>query len=203
MPGSIVSKTMKKTFNYVEQFELNPGLGGTTASHFFSANSLFDPNVTGVGHQPMGFDQYVGTFYDHYTVIAAKLTLTAMARSTSSPASNLIVCLALRDGNTPTTNITKAIEQGRTVFGFIGATEGGASTVSLQNQMNVGRYLGNPNPLTEQDLRGESGASPAEQAYFEITAAAMDGSTDASPIDILVAIEYVAVLTEPKPLGQS
>lgn len=199
----LISTSLKRTFNYVEQVELDGGAGGTVATYQFSANSLYDPNVTSTGHQPLGFDEYVGVFYDHYTVIASKITVTAMARSGSAPAANNIVCITARDGNTPVTNIATAIEQGRTVYGFIGPTDGSSNTLSLTHSMNVGKFLGISNPMSEDTLRGTVGASPGEQAYWHISAAAMDASSDASPIDLLVAIEYVAVLTEPKTLTGS
>ena len=38
-------------------------------------NSLFDPNRTGTGHQPYGFDQ-LSTFYNRYYVTGSKMTVT-------------------------------------------------------------------------------------------------------------------------------
>ena len=37
-------------------------------------NSLFDPNLSGLGHQPRGFDQLMAV-YEKYTVVAAKITV--------------------------------------------------------------------------------------------------------------------------------
>ena len=56
---------------YVEEFELNPGLG-SVASYVFRANGLYDPNYTGAGHQPYGFDQWM-TYYNQFTVLGSKM----------------------------------------------------------------------------------------------------------------------------------
>jgi len=52
--------------------------GGYQASRVFSGNSLFDPDTTGVGVQPYGYDQYcgnVGTPFSRYRVFASKITI--------------------------------------------------------------------------------------------------------------------------------
>ena len=66
-----------KTLNlrYVENFTLNPGMLGATVN-VFSMNGLFDPNITGIGHQPMYFDNYMG-IYGRYRVNRAYITFVA------------------------------------------------------------------------------------------------------------------------------
>ncbi|WP_219929646.1 hypothetical protein, partial [Achromobacter pulmonis] len=56
---------------YAERaFTVNPGVGGTVDTHIFRANSVYDPDESGVGHQPTGFDQLM-EFFQYYTVVAA------------------------------------------------------------------------------------------------------------------------------------
>lgn len=65
---------VKMSFNYHELVSINPGAAGITANNAFAANSMYDPNVTGVGYQPCGFDEAMAFFY-HFTVTAAKITV--------------------------------------------------------------------------------------------------------------------------------
>lgn len=44
----------------------------------FVLNSLFDPNNTGGGHQPLGFDQW-SAFYNRYEVLSSSITIRATA----------------------------------------------------------------------------------------------------------------------------
>jgi len=44
-------------------------LTDATGNYIFNLNSLFDPELTGVGHQPYGYDQLAG-LYNRYRVIA-------------------------------------------------------------------------------------------------------------------------------------
>jgi hypothetical protein len=54
-------------------------------------NSLFDPNQTGVGHQPYGFDQ-LSSFYQQYIVHSFKVTLLA---NTIGSTAEVAICHAL------------------------------------------------------------------------------------------------------------
>jgi len=51
---------------------------GTTMIQWadWSCNNIYDPDVTGIGEQPMGFDQ-LATRYHHWAVAASKITVTA------------------------------------------------------------------------------------------------------------------------------
>lgn len=66
---------------YSERFSLTQLVGGTPGVYTFRANSLYDPNYTGVGHQPRYFDTLCGADgtsapYHHYRVHAVKVKFT-------------------------------------------------------------------------------------------------------------------------------
>lgn len=69
MPPSIVT-----THRYVERLTLtNENTTGITGSEIaFRLGSMFDPNFTGVGHQPWGFDQ-MAAIYQQYQVYKVKV----------------------------------------------------------------------------------------------------------------------------------
>ena len=61
---------------------------GLAGNHFFSANGCFDPNVTGTGHQPMGFDQMM-LFYEQYTVVRSKISIGMLSGGAVAPRSGV------------------------------------------------------------------------------------------------------------------
>lgn len=65
---------IKVRMKYVDEFVLS-STAGSTATQTFRMNSIFDPDYTGVGHQPYGHDQWT-PLYNKYTVLGSKLTAT-------------------------------------------------------------------------------------------------------------------------------
>lgn len=198
---SLVPKTLKRTFNYCAKINMDPG-AGTAAAHYFAATSLYDPDTSGVGHQPLGFDQYLGVLYDHYVVIGARISVTFMSEATTGASSNMVCAITNVDTTSGSHGITEMIEQGRTNFGFLGPSNSGNSTLTLFQDMNPAQFLGRANPLSDPDLKGSASASPSENAFFKITAESINGD-DPSAVNALVTVQYTAVLIEPKTLSES
>jgi len=195
--GGVIPKTLKKKFNYVERISLDPATGGLLGTYVFSANDLYDPNRTGTGHQPLTFDQYVPSLYEHATVIGSKITIKAMSTSTTTSSANTVLAVYKRAGATAsTTNVETMIEQGLGSYAFIGVSQGANSSTMLTDTFSTRKFLGVSHPLSEDTLRCTSTGSPAEEAFFHIGAASMS-TDDPDPLDLLVTIEYTAVLTEP------
>ncbi len=59
---------------YVQRVSLDP-TAGLLAVNVFRANSLFDPDFSGVGHQPMGFDD-MAYLYEKYRVFSVSMKVT-------------------------------------------------------------------------------------------------------------------------------
>lgn len=72
-------------FRYSERYNVNnSGSATLLASQIVNLNSLFDPNNTGVGHQPRGFDQLCPTFYQKYRVYGCKVQVEPLVTSTGA-----------------------------------------------------------------------------------------------------------------------
>lgn len=80
-------QTMVCTHRYVDQKVLNAeavtGLTGT--EQVYRLNSLFDPDFTGAGHQPYGFDQ-MANFYNLYCVYKVHIQIKIVEQSSNNPA---------------------------------------------------------------------------------------------------------------------
>jgi len=66
--------TLAAKLKYVESVAFTSALGAVQ-SNVFRANSLFDPNETGLGHQPMYFDQFAA-IYNRYVVRKSRMKVT-------------------------------------------------------------------------------------------------------------------------------
>jgi len=167
----------------------------TAGAYVYSANGLFDPNVTGTGHQPMGFDQLM-PMYDHYTVMGAKITVNW----DNASGVGIFGAIQISDSPTPLTAPGQIVENGVITYGTI--------TSSVQNKcqmvatVGIEKFMGRPGILTEDDFRGSVAANPVEQVYFIIYAWQVAGLSSV-PVNFDVLIEYAVTLTEPKRLTQS
>jgi len=65
---------MKVRLRYVDEYIMT-STAGSTVTQTFRMNSIFDPDFTGVGHQPYGHDQW-SPLYNTYVVLGSKLKAT-------------------------------------------------------------------------------------------------------------------------------
>lgn len=187
----------RRTLNmrYCTKLVINPGIAGITAENFFSANGLFDPDVSGVGHQPLGFDQIM-PLYDHYVVTKACMKVWFTNEDENNGA---IVYLALRDAVTVEPNITDNIENGGCVYTCLAQNTGGGSMGYLTIDIDIGKYLGGRNPLDDHQLKGSNAANPVEGAFIAVGAAPLN-SSDHAGLNCFVTIDYKGYFVEPRQL---
>lgn len=195
MPMSAaLPQSFKCNFIYREQNDLtvNPGAAGITGVHVFSANGLYDPNITGTGHQPTGFDQMM-QFYDHYTVIGSKITVTFYNGNSANTVTGLV---SLMDTSSTNTDIQQYVENGRCVFEELDVS-GNSQLGTVTLGCPVSKFLGRKNILSEDNCRGSASANPSEEAYYHVVCAPW-ATNDVGTIAFVATIEYTAVLTERK-----
>lgn len=68
--------TKTVALRYVDTVALNPTSTGV-ATNVFRVNNIFDPDYTGIGHQPMYYDNY-SAVYSQYRVNYATITMVAL-----------------------------------------------------------------------------------------------------------------------------
>ena len=180
-------------FNYGEHFDINPG-AGTAGQYVFSCNGLFDPNISGIGHQPRGFDQ-VMTLYDHYVVVGSKITVYAWNPDTVYGA---MVSVHIQDTSTTTTDIENVLERRNARSKLVSSRNGGIDNCIISYKVNPNNFLGRSKPLSDPNLKGNTSANPSEQCYFVVSVAGMNDLADIGGIACYAKIEYTAVLIEPK-----
>ena len=185
-----IPKNFKTTMRYVETLALNPG-AGTNATYVFSANGMNDPNITGGGHQPRGYDQIMAMF-NHYTVIGSRILIQATNRDSGN---GCVLGIATRGNFTTEASIAEYVEQAKCSYKPIGPI--GSPPVSVTASVAPKRFLGLP--ARDDLMRGTVSTNPAEQCYYHVFAG-NPGGIDVGIVDVLVTIEYIAVFSEPKDL---
>jgi len=180
--------------NYVDRINLDPAALGLTAVHVFRANSLFDPDVTGGGHQPRGFDQ-VMPLYQHFVVVSARITVLGKGTDTAAT----IVGIALSDAATLQT--ANGYIEGRNRV-FKGTSREGLD-IKVSKTFSARKFLSKPHPLSEDRLQGSDATNPDEGAFFHVFIQGNDAAGDFTVSSWRVIIQYSAILTEPVTPAQS
>lgn len=172
---------------------LTPTLG-ILQSQICTANGMFDPDITQVGHQPRGFDQIM-PLYDHFAVTSSRITVKFSMQAGQPP---LVCSIVLKDTATVITSGTAVLEDRNRVYGWCTPEE----PLTLSYSFNAKSFLG-ANPIHEKDLQGGIAANPDEKAYFHIYMFDLNAHAYTQPITVLYTIDYDATFIEPKQPGQS
>lgn len=192
-----IGKKFRFRTRYVEsaiKYTTNLGL---PSINVFSMNGLWDPNVTGIGHQPIGFDQIM-PMYDHYHVIASKAKIRITNLSATDPG---LFTVYLKDSSTTNSNVNNVIENGLARSVDVGPTGSSDGTRTITIKCSPSKFFGR-NVMDGTKYNGNISSNPSDQVYLHLDWRPQDGTPEIS-CSVTIEIEYVAILTEPKQLGQS
>lgn len=167
---------------------------GTAFNYTFNLNSIFDPNRTGIGHQPYGHDA-LQTLYNRYRVISCSYVVTAYSGSTG-------ICYGVMPGNEPVTFTTLAELRENPRSRYITQYPGG-STTKLVGKVYMPALVGRSKTQYMADDRYQAvfGASPNEQAILNLTG--LDLAEVGTSVNWTITLEYTVECFDVKPLAQS
>jgi len=189
-------KMLKMTQKYVEQVNFQTGSLGALATYSFSCNGMYDPNITGTGHQPMYFDQ-LGALYDHYCVIASKITVT-FTKGDTQTTMPVTVGIYVNDDSTVTPTIFGIMENSLATSAVIHA---GQPTAVCKLGWSAAKYFGK-SPLANTELQGTTSGNPTEQSMFTLFIDSSLGLQVGAAL-ATVEIEYIAIWKELRDIASS
>lgn len=195
--SSGVPQSMTVKMRYCQNVILT-GNAGAIGENLFSTNSIYDPDVSGVGHQPYGHDEW-STFMTYYTVRRSWISVDF-----NSTAEVPAVAFILRTDSTAAggSSASRYTEAPGCVYSSMAGDQGGPSKLTLKNNYNMARDTGNGAGSNDDAFKGQFGASPPDQQYWRVGVQAIDASSTVS-IPCYVTITYECELTVPKTLVQS
>lgn len=186
------NKTTRVVMKYADlAIQLNPGAAGAAASYVYCVNGLYDPNVTGIGHQPAGFDEYMAIFQE-YVVLGAHVKVSFTNSDTTYPA---IVGMSYSDSNVTTTDFRRYVENGYTTWCQLGKSGSGNDIKNLMTDVNVAK-TSNQNVVQEENFAGNNTKNPDEARYVIIWAAPLDSTADMGAVYFNVEITFDVLLRD-------
>lgn len=184
---------------YNEAISITIPAAGACEAYVFSLNGMFDPNITGTGHQPRGFDNFMA-MYDKYLVAGCKCSLRAI--NTSATTQNR-VGMSIRTHYTPETAGRAYVENGHTKYKWLAPYVGGSNMATLASTWSAKKWFRKKNITDEYDLTGSSSSNPTSQVYLHIWADDGGFSTQTGTIKFILDIDYVVLFREPINVSES
>lgn len=200
-PNGLIAKhkyTMNKTINATY---VNSDIPGTALQSFRTA-SLFDPDRTGVGHQPLFFDE-MAAIYNQYRVLGAKCRVR-FVNTCNEP----VIVFGAHLGAPLGTgwNPAQLMERRDVKSQFLSPMNAGGKN---QTTMNLFYSPSKFYKQTKSNLRADNSlvgngvgdVVPSKMTYFEVALAQLDtalGSQENHSVKIFVEIEYTAFWNDRK-----
>jgi len=171
---------------------------GVVTSYVLAVNGAYDPDITGTGHQPKGFDSMM-LFYNHYCVMDCALHVTCQGYSSSK----MTVCLRMDASSTPLTSINDIIEQGGCVIDYLDVTATHGSIAPLGMVFNIPKIQGVSKSAMTADtsLRGTSVSNPTELTYAHLQV--WDAAGQTGQVVFNFVMDWNIVFLEPRDAPQS
>ena len=195
---STFPKTKRVTLKYVEYFQNVPSVAGGAAGVTFRLNSLNDPNQSGVGHQPMGTDQWAA-FYQKYTVISSKISATFM--SIEALVKGGVCGISVFNGSTPLPSTTDIVALSEDDDGVHSYYPHDGTPITVSKNVSMAKYFNISNPADDDTCQSNFGGNPSRQMQAYVWTAVAPGTiTIGGLVSFKVVISYDVILSEPKDL---
>lgn len=167
---------------------------GSLVGHAFCANGCYDPDITGAGHQPYGWDQWA-PYFSQYVVTGSKIK----AYVTTDGTVNGVCGIYLDDNNAIPTSTSGLIEGNKGSFSIINQQRSSAKIRSAYSP----RKFYNITDVKDNVVRigANISSNPDDRSFYVVWFQAEAGG-DAT-IHMIVVIDYIVDFSQPSTVGQS
>lgn len=148
-------------------------------------NSTFDPDQSGIGHQPLYRDTFA-TIYDHYAVVSAYVEVSFV----NNAAFPILVGMVTDDDTSPSTDVHVLMEQAYGVHKLLPPQAGSLSTCVLRSDWDCKKVL-KIDPFGSESYKTAVGSNPTEESILSIWATTTDGVSSSSVIVNVTLVQHV------------
>ena len=190
---ALIPRTHIAKLRYVDQYTFTPVLGGIPVRQIFRCNSLNDPDLSGLGHQPMGYDQLMA-LYSRSRVVGAKISINFVSSDSTSNNSSAIVgvCQTSTTNNFSDTNTFLEQKNGRYKIVQLGENP---RPISLRYSLK--KSQGIKNVMDNYEISAVQNANPNIEDFFQVYVSGVSSVQIPSPVRATIQIEYIAVFSDP------
>ncbi len=193
-PSMTADKYLCK-LKFVEQLSVAPA-----STHqikiFHRMNSVFDPDGTGSGAQPQGFDE-LAVLYNRYRVFSSAYKLH-VNNTTAGIGLNIVLYPST---NSTVKAVSSALSSPYAKHVMLGSP-GGIDRGMIKSYSSLQSIRGQSNVTTDMDFTGAVTGNPSRQAYWDLVIETADSTTFLT-CEIIIQITYYVEFTDRKQLALS
>jgi len=190
-----VPQVFTTSLRYVDNLTLT-STSGSIAKNVFRLNSIFDPDLTNTGHQPMWHDQ-LAALYNKYVVLGTKAKVTFSQISASSAAAGgmhgpTCVGVVCDENGTTSGTLTELQENNTSQHGLLTRGDGGQNQKTMTIYYSPMKAFGRQ---SDDDTIGATvGANPSQTWFMTVYMADL-GLTTSATVSFTVDIEFMVKLS--------
>jgi hypothetical protein len=184
-PSGVADRLFVK-LRYREQVNFTQTLG-SLAENIYRGNSLFDPDLTGTGGQPLGFDQWAA-FYGSYTVLGSAVEIESMMNGSPPLNARHGVFPSVSSASLGTTDHERAEEQPYAITRSLHMGNTGVGQGMLKAYMSTAKIWGVVRPAVqiEDGFSATVGSNPTDAWYWHVFNYCPGGSTQSLCMNIIL-----------------
>lgn len=206
-PDPLLPIRMRRTLRYSTQCQLDPTT--SVALYQFRLNSLHDPDYTGTGHQPMGYDQFTA-LYQQWWVLSSRVTIDAIFTTDTASIASVGVnraqvgFFATANDTTLPTTADQMIENHNCRFRHM---TGYMNKARFSESFSHPKFFGvnEMQYLADDQFGGSVGSNPVRWIVGDLAAITSfsGGDTSVGVVECQVLIEFDVVFSAPLVLSSS
>lgn len=156
---------------YVSRQTIDPGLLGAAGVYQFRINSIFDPDFTGVGGQPLAHDQFEPLF-ESYIVSSCRYRVVF----SNTGVNGYCIGVYVSDQQTVSNITENMIENGSAEWDLIAQNTSGPSIKEFNGYVDLAKLQGRTFKNYLDDERGGAnfGSNPADPVFLTVFASDSD-----------------------------
>jgi len=192
IPGLGFPHSMLTNLRYVDTYALTI-TSGSLAKQVMRWNSVFDPDLTGTGHQPLYRDTYA-SIYDQYAVVSASIEVKIVNSSTTA----VLLCGIVGEDDASSSSTPNTLcEQATGQHTILPPLAGSLSSHTFRMNWDCKKML-HIDPFTSETYKTAVGSNPTEESDLVIWATNFDASSESVTVHVtLVQTILWTELTSP------
>lgn len=161
---------------------------GVPNSYVFRGNSVFDPDYTGIGSQPNGFDQWK-TMYQRYRVLGSKCIVRPVSTSTTLLPIDTVLC-PVQDGIAVNVSLENLKCNKYAIENVLSQNLRTTLSATMSTSCLLGLFKDAVE--TERDYASDITTNPTKVWFWQISCGPVDGTSTATT-QMYVDLEFDTV----------